>query len=229
MNKKLDLGNRNTMTGKKRYIAEIICLMKPELYNYYKSIYNDVSKVYDFIGEYEDIYFKAIQSNFRIIEKNYSTYIEGVDIFNPDFYDDKPNIKKQVATIHIKKNNLDDFIISHEVVNSLYSIKNIDLGDDSLLKNRCMASIICIVYPELMNEYTRTVDNDNIISIKRFINKYKNKYNDIIINTISDDVYGINPFGEYGAILIIDRVENQIISAEIQHYDDIKEITNYHI
>ena len=80
-----------------------------------------------------------------------------------------------------------------------------------------------------MNEYTRTVDNDNIISIKRFINKYKNKYNNIIINTISDDVYGINPFGEYGAILIIDRVENQIISAEIQHYDDIKEITNYHI
>ena len=172
MNKKLDLGNKNTMTGKKRYIAEIICLMKPEL------------------------------------------------------YDDKPNIKKQVATIHIKKNNLDDFIISHEVVDSLYSIKNIDLGDDSLLKNRCMASIICIVYPELMNEYTRTVDNDNIISIKRFINKYKNKYNNIIINTISDDVYGINPFGEYGAILIIDRVENHIISAEIQHYDDIKEITN---
>ena len=51
----------------------------------------------------------------------------------------------------------------------------------------------------------------------------------IIINTISDDVYGINPFGEYGAILIIDRVEYHIISAEIQHYDDIKEITNYHI
>ena len=38
MNKKLDLGNRNTMTGKKRYIAEIICLMKPELYNYYKRV-----------------------------------------------------------------------------------------------------------------------------------------------------------------------------------------------
>ena len=61
-----------------------------------------------------------------------------------------------------------------------------------------------------MNEYTRTVDNDNIISIKRFINKYKNKYNNIIINIISDDVYGINPFGEYGAILILDKFENQI-------------------
>ena len=234
--RKLDIGNRSIMTAKKRFIAEIICLINPRLYPYYKSIYNNTNKVYEFIGDYETLYTKrALKTNIETKNNNSYSYYEIIDIYDTDYYEDKPNVKKYIATIKKIVNKDNDYILSHEILNSIYDINSkINLGEDSLYKYQCMSEILCFVYPELRNEWENRIDHKKYDLVKAFVNKYRDNYNNIIVHEISNDVYDLNSYedDDFGCTLIINRINDDILSIDLQKEGEClyygKEMSKYY-
>lgn len=232
--RKLKEGDPHTkkISIKQRFIAEVICLMSPNLYTYLEDIKYNPNSFYKFIGHYKDKYEEQSEIVTIDVEWLEDNYTELLEIYNTDFYEDVKNHKELVARIKLTKEptvpnriNEDDRILNYQIQYSIYDIRqNLDLGFDNICKYQCMADIITVVNIELRKEWDN-LNQDDYETVVKFVNKYIHLYNKIKLNVISEsaDVYGINPWNDpdetCSATLILDKFEDTLYGYELQTDD----------